>query len=167
MTELDPAGTPNSDPWISQHRRGPRPATNRSIPHRQLDQWPPLSIYREFSERCLNLPYVGVREGRMATPGTLALYIADEAAQGPPEAFIDNHEFCHIHALPSGSLHMTLPDGNRERAILHGWAEEHPLVRSKAISRALVIVYPARDEEELELVYSLFLTSFHFARDLR
>jgi hypothetical protein len=132
-----------------------------------LDQWPPPELFHAFVKQCLELPHVNTREGRMASPDTLALWISDEAALGPPEAFIDNHEFCLIHPLPSGSLHLTLPDGIREQAILRGWAEEHPLVRAAVISRALVMVYPARDEAEFDVIYDLFLASFHFARNPR
>lgn len=101
----------------------------------------------------------------MTSADTLALWIPDEAAMGPPEAFIDDHEFCHIHPLPEGGLHLTLPPAIRKRAILSGWAEEHPIVRVEAISPALVMVYSPRDEEEIEVVHELFMASFHFAHD--
>ena len=38
----------------------------------------------------------------MASPEQCPLYLADEFAGGPPEAFIDGHEFCHLHPLPEG-----------------------------------------------------------------
>jgi phospholipase/carboxylesterase len=150
---------------IFRQRRGLRPITTHAIPHRQLDQLPPAPLFQALTGRCLKVAYVSVRESRMTSRDTMALWIPDEVAHGPADAFIDDHEFCHIHPLPEGSLHLTLPAGVREGAILHGWAEEHPLVPMGAVSPALVMVYAPRDEEELEVVYSLFLSSFHFAHD--
>jgi phospholipase/carboxylesterase len=83
---------------------------------------------------------------------------------GPGEAFIDDHEFCHIHPLPEGSLHMTLPPDVRGWAIGHGWAEEHPLVSSGAVADTLVMVYAPRNEQELDVVFMLFEASLRFAQ---
>jgi phospholipase/carboxylesterase len=147
-------------------RAGPRPKVVHLLPHRQLDQWPPPAIFDEFVRRCLGADLVETKESRMAASDTHALFIPEDRALGPREAFIDDHEFCHIHPLPEGSVHMTLPAGIRKWAIGHGWAEEHPLVSSGAVPDTLVMVYAPRDEQELEVVFMLFEASLRFAQTL-
>jgi hypothetical protein len=89
-------------------RLGPRPRTQRTLPHRQLDQWPAVELIHMIGERSLRLLHVRSKESRLASPETLALWLPDNIALGPREAFIDGHEFCHLHPSPEGSLHLTL-----------------------------------------------------------
>lgn len=98
----------------------------------------------------------------MASPGARALYLSDDAATGPPEAFIDQHEFCHLHPPPDGTIHLILPEPVRQEAIAQGWAECHLLSRIGAIPR-LVLVYGPRDVEELQVILSLVAHSRNFA----
>ena len=100
----------------------------------------------------------------MALPQTAALCLAEETAGGPADAFIDGTEFCHLHPPPEGSLHLTLPEPVRSKAIDFCWAETHPVAVSGALSRCLVLVYAPRDEQELAVVVSLLETSWRFAR---
>src|SRR5262245_53967524 len=91
-------------------RQGRPPQTERIVPFVQLDQWPPRAIAAELVERSLRLPDVKSRESRMALPGSWALWLPDALAGGPPEAFIDGHEFCHLHPPPESGIHLTLPE---------------------------------------------------------
>ena len=146
---------------LSHRRLGP-PRTTRMLPHRQLDQWPPAHIQRRLLDECLNLPDVQYRESRMAPPGTLALSISDDIARGAPGAFIDQHEFCHLHALPDASIHLTLPEPFHRMVIESAWGERHPLSGS-ALSPSLVMLYSPRDVEELETVLGLIVIGRSFA----
>jgi hypothetical protein len=146
------------------HRPGPRPATTRVIPHRQLNQWPPTAIFERLLQDCLGLDEIREWESRMASPDTHALCIRAELAEGPAEAFIDDHEFCHIHPLPDGSLHLTLPSGLREEAIELDWAEPHLLAHTRAVPRTLVMVYAPRDDQELAMVLFLIAASARYAK---
>src|SRR5688500_7506416 len=83
-------------------RPGRPPRTGQMVPCVQLDQWPPREIAEEFVLRCLRLPHVKWRESRMASPQSRALWLPDAFAGGPSEAFIDAHEFCHLHPPPQG-----------------------------------------------------------------
>src|SRR5690349_19005669 len=83
-------------------RPGPQPRSTAALPFRQIDQWPPADIYERLVESCAALPHVLMRESRMASCRTRALYLPDAMAGGPPEAFIDRPEFCHLHPLPEG-----------------------------------------------------------------
>jgi Family of unknown function (DUF5519) len=144
-------------------RTGHRPRTDRILPHRQLDQLPPASVFQRLIELCNQTPGIGIQESRMSGPDTLALWISSESALGPAQAFIDDHEFCHVHGLPEGSLHLTLPLDIARRAISLGWAEQHILARSGLMPQTLLMVYAPRDEHELEVVWGLVMTSLNFA----
>jgi len=102
----------------------------------------------------------------MARPDTKALCLAPELAHGPSEAYIDSHEFCHLHPLPEGSLHLTLPAPYRDLVVQLGWAEVHPLVRVSCITGALVMIFAPRDEEELTVVLHFIRVSRDFAAGL-
>src|SRR5947209_19512266 len=80
-------------------RPGPQPCSSAVLPFRQTDQWPPAEIQGRLLEGCAAMTGVRMRESRMALPGVHALYLPDNLASAPPEAFIDGHEFCHLHPL--------------------------------------------------------------------
>src|SRR5579864_5990515 len=132
-------------------RPGPRPRTRLSLPHIQLDQWPPAWIAQELAERSLRIPHVRSKQSRMASPSSLALCLPDSVAGGPPDAFIDDHEFCFLHALPEACVHLTLPCSLRDRVIQLGWAEQHPAAKVGVMPPTLVMVYGPRDSEELDI----------------
>ena len=144
-------------------RRGPRPRTRHYLPHLQLDQLPPAGTMEELLHRSLEIPHVRSRQSRMASPRSTALYLADEFAAGPPEAFIDHHEFCHLHPLPEGSIHLTLPLILREEVVRLGWGERHPIA-GFGILTALVTIYAPRDCQELTTVLDLIAQSCEFAQ---
>lgn len=144
-------------------RLGTRPRTHRALPHLQLDQLPPAETMEQLVELSRELPHVHSRQSRMASPRSYALYLADEFALGPPEAFIVDHEFCHLHPLPEGSIHLTLPSILREEVVRLGWGELHPIARA-GILPALVTAYGPRDHLELEVVLGLIAQSCQFAQ---
>ena len=144
-------------------RPGSVPRTTFELPHRQLDQWPPPGVVAELKRRIQGIPHVRVKESRMAPPDTMAFWIPDEFAAGPSDAFIDDHEFCHLHALPQCSIHLTLPTPIRQRSIAAGWSQAHPAVRPCFVAETLVMVYGPRDPEELEIVLQLVMASYQFA----
>jgi hypothetical protein len=144
-------------------RPGSRPRMQRALPHLQLDQFPPAEITEELVERCLEISCVRSKQSRMACPRSHALYLPDACAGGPPEAFIDDHEFCHIHPLPEGSIHLTLPKLLRDKAVRLGWGERHPIATS-GILTTLVTLYAPRDRDETEAVFGLIVESCLFAK---
>ncbi len=146
------------------HRAGARPRTRVGLPHVQLDQWPPAEIAERLVALAVNIPGIRAKQSRMAAASSLALCVCDEFAHGPPEAFIDNHEFCLLHSLPQGSIHLTLPYEIREKAIRSGWAEQHPGTKAGIMPSTLVMVYAPRDAEELRVVFDLISASLRFAK---
>jgi hypothetical protein len=149
--------------WILPSRAGPRPAVSAVLPHIQLDHWPPPSVFGRLVARCSSLPRVKFRESRMASPEIQALCLPEELAHGPKEAFIDDHEFCHLHPLPQCSIHLTLPSPMRQMVIECGWGEPHRLVLSGIVAETLMMLYAPRDDQELEVVAELVAVSYRFA----
>ena len=145
-------------------RRGPRPRTPFALPYIQLDQWPPEDVSGDLIERSLRMADVRSKQSRMASPKSRALCLPDRCASGPQEAFIDDHEFCHLHPLPEGSIHLTLPNPLRDQAVDLGWAEPHPVARVGVMPKTLVLVYAPRDPMELEIAFHLVWSSCQFAR---
>jgi hypothetical protein len=143
-------------------RRNRPPLTSRTLPHRQLDQWPAPEMQRRLIAECLRLPDVRPRQSRMAPPGTIALWLPAAIARASPEAYIDQHEFCHLHELPDATVHLTLPEPMRRAALERGWGERH-LLAGSALSGCLVMIYSPRDEEELETVLGLIVMGRSFA----
>jgi phospholipase/carboxylesterase len=146
---------------LPKRRTGP-PQTSRTLPHRQLDQWPPPEIQRRLLDECLALPDVRPRQSRMAPPGTAALFLPDDLARGVREAYIDQHEFCHLHPPPEGTIHLTLPQPVHRQVVELGWGEPHPMAGS-GLSPNLVLIYGPRDVEELEIVLGLVVICRSFA----
>ena len=109
------------------------------------------------------LPYVRTRESRMAGSDTIAMCVPDRFGLGPPEAFIDDHEFCHLPPPPGGSLHLTLPSVLMKQTIELGWGEAH-LLAGVVLSANLVTVYAPRNGQERDVVLSLLISAYHFAR---
>lgn len=148
---------------LPRPRVGPRPRMHRALPHLQADQFPPEQALAELVERCLCIPSVRSKQSRMASPGSHALYFSDEIAAGPPEAFIDGHEFCHLHPLPEGSIHLTLPAVLRDEAMRLNWGEPHPIAAA-GILTTLMTVYAPRDSQEVDAVFGWVAQSCQFAQ---
>jgi hypothetical protein len=147
---------------LPHSRLGARPLMERVLPHVQLNQLPSSSDMEELVDRCLEIPRVRSKQSRMASPGSHALYLADAFAAGPPAAFIDGNEFCHIHPLPHGNIHLTLPRNLRDEVLRLGWGEPHPIANS-GILTTLVTLYAPRDREDLGMILFLIVRSCEFA----
>lgn len=149
--------------WHPPRRRGPRPRTSGALPHLQLDQHPPVEIIQALFDCCLQLPHVRVQQSRLAAPEIQALALPDSVARGPADAFIDDHEFCHLHPSPEGSAHLSLPGPISSRIVECGWAEPHPSVQAGFLRRPIFMAYAPRDTEELEVVLNLVKVAYQFA----
>jgi hypothetical protein len=146
-------------------RVGDRPRTTPTNPHTQLDQQPTeLRWVDELARRVFALPGVVEEASRISVPGARALVLAPEEAAGPPEAFLIDREFAHLHPAPDHSLHAMLPTESVAEAVAAGWAEPHPVARRGLIPPTAVMLYAPRDEAELAVVEGLVRASHGFAR---
>lgn len=146
-------------------RLGDRPRTTPTNPHTQLDQQPTdLMWVEELARRIFSLPGVIEQPSRISVPGARALVLAPEEATGPPEAFLIDREFAHLHPAPDHSLHAMLPAETVTEAVAAGWAEPHPVALRGLIPPTAVMLYAPRDEAELDVIEALVRASHAFAR---
>jgi hypothetical protein len=144
-------------------RTGPKPRTTSSNPHTQLDQNAPRALYDALAARMFALPDAEERPSRVSVPGARALWLRDGVEPGPPDAFMIEREFAHLHPARDGSLHMALPRRRAETAIASGWAELHPIARLGYLPQTVVMVFGPRNADELEIVWGLVLESYRNA----
>jgi Family of unknown function (DUF5519) len=146
-------------------RVGERPRTTPTNPHTQLDQQPTdLRWVERLADRVFALPGVVEAPSRISVPGARALVLAPGEPEGPPEAFLIDREFAHLHPAPDHSLHAMLPTETVTEAVAAGWAEPHPVALRGLIPPTAVMLYAPRDEAELEVIESLVRASHAFAR---
>jgi Family of unknown function (DUF5519) len=146
-------------------RVGDRPRTTPTNPHTQLDQQPTdVAWVEELARRVFALPGVIEQPSRISVPGARALVLAPEEAIGPPEAFLIDREFAHLHPAPDYSLHAMLPTETVTEAVAAGWAEPHPVALRGLIPSTAVMLYAPRDEAELDVIEALVRASHAFAR---
>jgi hypothetical protein len=146
-------------------RGGARPRTTPTNPHTQLDQQPTDSrLVDELARRAFALPGVVEEPSGISVPGARALVLAPSEPAGPPEAFLIDREFAHIHPDPDHSLHAMLPTETVTEAVYAGWAEPHPVALRGLIPRNAVMLYAPRDDEELDVIERLVRASHAFAR---
>jgi hypothetical protein len=146
-------------------RAGDRPRTTPTNPHTQLDQQPAeLRWIEELARRVFALPGVLEEPSRISVPGARALVLAADEATGPPEAFLIDREFAHLHPAPDHSLHAMLPRETAAAAVSAGWAEPHPFALRALIPPTAVMLYAPRDEAELDVIEQLVRASHAFAR---
>ena len=110
------------------------------------------------------MPGVVEEPSRISVPGARALVLAPGEPAGPPEAFLIEREFAHIHPDPDHSLHAMLPTETVSEAIAAGWAEPHPVALRGLIPPTAVMLYAPRDEEELDVIERLVRAAHAFAR---
>jgi Family of unknown function (DUF5519) len=146
-------------------RLGDRPRTTPTNPHTQLDQQPrDLRWVDELARRVFSLPGVVEDPSRISVPGARALVLASGEPIGPPEAFLVDREFAHLHPAPDHSLHAMLPTDTATEAVAAGWAEPHPVALRGLIAPTAVMLYAPRDDPELAVIERLVRASHAFAR---
>ncbi len=146
-------------------RAGTRPRTTPTNPHTQLDQQPAdPRLTEELARRAFALPGVVEEPSRISVPGARALVVAAGEPAGPPEAFLIEREFAHLHPDPDNSLHAMLPTDTVAEAIAAGWAEPHPVALRGLIPPTAVMLYAPRDEDELDVIERLVRAAHAFAR---
>lgn len=146
-------------------REGDRPRTTASNPHTQLDQQPSdPRIAEELARSAFALPGVLEQPSRISVPGARALVLANAEPTGPPQAFLIDREFAHLHPSPDHSLHAMLPMEVADAAIEAGWAEHHPVALRGLIPLTAVMLYAPRDQAELDVVETLVRASHGYAR---
>jgi len=145
-------------------RTGSRPRTSTDLPHRQMDQQPDNSQYVDaILAEALAWPSVVGGPSAISVEGAVALTLDSSAAGGPPEAFMVDREFCHVHAQGDYSLHAALPLPLAVAAERAAWTEPHFLVKTGHAPETVVMIYAPRDPAEHDVVLGLVRASYEFA----
>lgn len=120
-------------------------------------------MHQRVAELMFGLSCVVETPSLISVPGARAAWLDDGCAAGPPDAFMIEREFCHLHPPRDGSLHLNLPLDIGSHAIERGWAEQHPLVARGIVPPTVVMVYGPRNDEEFDVVRRLVEASHRFA----
>lgn len=149
-------------------RAGPRPRTDLRLPHTQIDQLAPHPLRRQLSlamlEALSRLGDVSIGHSLRAPPGTLGLFLDPGCGCGGERAFLLGREFAHVHIEDDGSLHATIAEPLRTKAMEAGWAEPHPIAGQPTVSPDTVMIYAPRDEQEAHVIVNLVTSSWANAR---
>jgi len=148
---------------IFPKRPGPRPATTTWEPHEQLDQLGSEEIWDELMRRALALPGVTGGPSKISVEGAQALFLDPSLAVGPPESFVIENEFAHMHPRPDSSWHLQLPLPLTVFAISAGWAEVHTTCWLGDAPANSVMLFSPRNEAEVEVIWDLVQESYRFA----
>lgn len=138
---------------------GPRPETQRIMPHMQLNVEAVPEVNAELYLRAYALPNVENRPTVISIPGARALWLSDDVTLAHPEVIVAGREFAHIH--PDGSLHASLPVERAREAIETGWAETHPAAEQMG-NPGMVMLYTPRTMRELDIVFILIVDSYNY-----
>lgn len=138
-------------------RSGPRPLTNKNMPHSQIEVQPVPDVNAELYRRAFALPDVTNKPTIISIPGARALWLDESLPLA--NSVMAGREFAHIH--PDGSLHVTLSPQRRDEAIEAGWAEPHPMAQYMG-NEGMVMLYTPRTMEELEVIFQLIVDSYNF-----
>jgi phospholipase/carboxylesterase len=146
--------------WELPARTGGRPATNRSMPHSQLDENSPPEVFEALASWLFALPDVREDRSRVSLPSSRAAWIADDVALADPLA---EREFTHLHQEPGpGSQHLGLPLDDGAAVLAADRGEPHPLDGMRPGMRYLLI-YAPRDAAELETVKAIVSRAYWWA----
>jgi len=145
-------------------RAGKKPATTPSNPHMQLDQQPTDNkIIEELQDWAFALHYISKENSQISVPGAQAMCLAPNKTCKACNAFMIGTEFAHFHPHPDYSLHLSLPLNDAKTVIEKGWGEIHPVVQKGWLPANFIMLYAARNEEEVELSKLIIQHSYDFA----
>lgn len=140
-------------------RSGPRPLTNKNMPHSQIGVQPVPEVNAELFRRAYALPDVRNRPTVISVPGARALWLDEGLPLAHPLPDFAGREFAHIH--PDGSLHAGLSRERAREAIEAGWAEPHPMALYMG-NEGMVMLYTPRTMQELDVIFQLIVDSYNF-----
>jgi phospholipase/carboxylesterase len=107
-----------------------------------------------IAQRVFALATVEERPTTVSAPGARGIWLRDDLAAGPNDAFLANREIGHFHPW-DGSLHIALPPDLAQAAVKAGWAEVHPVALAGMAPQHLVMLYGPRDEGEVQILFDL------------
>ena len=152
----------------SPTREGAAPETPDGIPHQQLSQNAPLAMVQALTASAIPLPGIVFAPTPFSLQGSLGWNLAPGFDEGPDDAFIRRtQEFGHQHRVIDGSMHLLLPSELAAIALEKGWGVIHPIDDEiSGETSTYVMIYGARNLDELETVWIIAQISYYQARGL-
>jgi hypothetical protein len=143
-------------------RRGGRPKTIIGSLHVQCNGHGDPRYLNQLFNDVLSWPRIESTSTCSNHFDKVSIRLKEIAATDDSSAFISGTEFARV-LLASPTIILALPLVCAHWAIVKGWAEPHYLQSFGLMPAGTVIVYTPRDLVELEVCYSLFFESYHFA----
>ncbi len=140
-------------------RKGPRSATFRGPLHIQCNGYGDRQHLDELTAAVFSWPYVQRNPPLSSPSNTLPIRLEETAAGNDFAAFITPREFARV-LLDAPTIYLALPLVGAHWAIVRGWAEPHYLCSQGLMPAGALVVYTPRDQHELSICYSLFLSAY-------
>jgi hypothetical protein len=145
-----------------QRRKGTKPRTLRGPLHIQCNEHGDPKYLNQLVEEVLTWPHVESFPSVVNRRRTISIRLKQIAAASDPSAFLTGREFARV-LLKAPTIYLALPFEAAHWAAFRGWAEPHYLRSYGLMPVSTFVVYTPRDEEDLEVCYSLFSESYRFA----
>jgi hypothetical protein len=143
-------------------RKGTKPRTFRGPLHIQCNGHGDPKYLNQLVDEVLRWPHIESTSSVLDRRKTVSIRLKDVATATDPSAFLIGREFARV-LFEAPTIYLALPFEAAHWAMFRGWTEPHYL-RSYGLMRVSAsVVYTPRDEEELEVCYSLFSESYRFA----
>lgn len=143
-------------------RKGAKPRTFRGPLHIQCNGHGDPKYLNQLIAEVLTWPHIESASSVVNRRKTFSIRLTEIAAAGDPSAFIIGREFARV-LLQAPTIYLALPFEAAHWAEFRGWTEPHYLRSYGLMPVSASVVYTPRDEEELEVCYSLFSESYRFA----
>jgi hypothetical protein len=143
-------------------RRGAKPRTFRGPLHIQCNGHGDPKYLNQLVDEVLTWPHIESAPSVGGRQKTVSIRVKEIAAAGDPSAFIVGREFARV-LLKAPTIYLALPFEAAHWAVFRGWTEPHYLRSFGLMPVSASVLYTPRDEEELEVCFSLFSESYRFA----
>jgi hypothetical protein len=141
-------------------RAGAKPDTTAAMPHSQLTENSDVDIYDAFAEWLFSLEHISEGRSAVSLPSSRAAWLAESAGAVRPGL---TREFTHIHTEPGlGSQHLSLDRASAAEVFEKGWGEPHPM-NDIIPDFELLMIFAARDTEELEVIKQITLRALEYS----
>jgi hypothetical protein len=151
-----------ADPRSLPIRKGRRPLTVRGPLHVQCSDNSDHTVLRELVEEVAAWPGIEASPLPVGGGGLVSFRVNEGLASDDLSNFISGTEFARI-LFGAPTIYLTFPLSCAHWAIVRGWAEPHFSGSFGLMPPGVMVVYTPRDENEMQVCLSLFLTSYNFA----
>jgi hypothetical protein len=154
-----------ADPIAStglSRRSGTKPRTLRGPFHIQCNGHGDPKYLNQLVDEVLTWPYIEAASSVGNRRRAISIRLKEIATAGDPSAFLTGREFARV-LLETPTIYLALPFEAAHWAAFYGWAEPHYLRSTGLMPVSAFVVYAPRDQEDLEVCYSLFAESYRFA----